>query len=167
VLCKCTCHIFQNLLYRKMSHEIKFVSSWWLFEIFLNGIFNNRPKLLWSCSTLRRRRYLTRRVEEPCSLFVSKISAYPDCITLSTFETDSNAPFHTSVFEITVYMYFIQFWNIFVFFVGACMFPWPNISWLIKSRRMRRVCMWHAKERCAQSFVGQHKQKKTTWKLHM
>lgn len=85
--------------------------------------------------------YLTRYVEEPCSLSISKISAHPDCITLSTCETDSNAPLQTSFFETTVYIYFIQFGNIFMFFVGVCMFPWPNVSWLIKSRRMKRACM--------------------------
>jgi hypothetical protein len=47
------------------------------------------------------------------------------------------------------------------------MFPWPNIGWLIRSRRMRRAYTWHAKERRIQTFVGKHKQKKTTWKLHM
>ena len=123
-----------------MSHEMKFVSPWWLlFEIFLNGIFNK------TCG----RALFTVCLQNKCSL---------DCITQSTCETDRNAPFHTSVFEITMYMYFLQFWNIFMAFVRACNFPWPNITWLIKSRRMRRACVWHAKERCIQSFVGQHKQ---------
>jgi len=39
--------------------------------------------------------YLTRHVEEPHSLSFSKISAQSDCITLSTCETDSNAPLDT------------------------------------------------------------------------